>query len=53
MQELDLLISALMENLASRLGSLFPRSETRDRAIRYIKGLFSQCERKNGWHLAE
>ena len=53
MQELDLPISALLENLASRLGPLFPRSETRDRAIRYIKGLLSQCERKNGWHLAE
>lgn len=53
MQELDLPISALLENLASRLGQLFPRSETRDRAIRYIKGLLSQCERKNGWHLAE
>lgn len=53
MQELDLPISALLENLTSRLGPLFPRSETRDRAIRYIKGLLSQCERKNGWHLAE
>lgn len=53
MQELDFPISALLDDLAARLGPLFPRSETRDRAVRYIKGLLSQCERKNGWHLAE
>lgn len=39
--------------MASRLGTLFPRSETRERAMAYIKGLLSQCERKNGWQLAE
>lgn len=53
MQELDLSVSALMDDLAARLGPLFPRSETRDRALRYIQGLLSQCERKNSWHLAE
>ncbi|WP_423841450.1 hypothetical protein [Vreelandella sedimenti] len=53
MQELDFPISALLDDLAARLDPLFPRSETRDRAVRYIKGLLSQCERKNGWHLAE
>ncbi len=41
------------EAMASRVGTLFPRSETRERAMAYIKGLLSQCERKNGWQLAE
>ncbi len=53
MQELDLSVSALLDDLAERLGPLFPRSETRARALRYIQGLLSQCERKNSWHLAE
>lgn len=53
MQELDFPLSTVLNDLAARLGPLFPRSETRDRALRYIKGLLSQCERKNGWHLAE
>lgn len=53
MHELCLPISALMDDLAARLGPLFPRSKTRDCAVRCIKGLLSQCERKNGWHLAE
>ncbi|NAW14026.1 hypothetical protein GRB80_14400 [Halomonas sp. D1-1] len=52
MQELDLSVSALLDDLAERLGPLFPRSETRDRALRYLQGLLSQCERKNSWHLA-
>ena len=47
MQELDLSVSALMDDLAARIGPLFPRSETRDRALRYIQGLLSQCEHKN------
>ncbi len=42
-----------LDGLADRLGPLFPRSETRDRALRYLQGLLSQCERKYGWHLAE
>ncbi len=53
MQELDLSVSALLDDLADRLGPLFPGSETRDRALRYLQGLLSQCERKNSWHLAE
>lgn len=53
MQAQDLSVSALFDDLAARLGPLFPRSETRERALRYLQGLLSQCERKNGWHLAE
>nr|WP_087720737.1 hypothetical protein [Salinicola salarius] len=43
----------MLRRYASRLGTLFPRSETRERAIAYIKGPLRQCERKNGWQLAE
>ncbi|GEN29665.1 hypothetical protein HVA01_33110 [Halovibrio variabilis] len=53
MQEVDLSVSALLDDLTKRSGLLFLRSETRDRALRYIQGLLSQCERKNSWHLAE
>ena len=53
MQPQDLSVSALFNGLAERLGPLFPRSETRDRALCYVQGLLSHCERKNGWHLAE
>lgn len=53
MQELDLSVLTLLDDLAARLGTLFSRSETPDRALRYLQGLLSQCERKNSWHLAE
>lgn len=36
-----------------RLGSLFKRSEPRQRSLAYLKGLLSAVERKNGWQLAE
>lgn len=36
-----------------RIGRHFARSEPRDRAIGYIRGLLSDAERKNGWHPAE
>ena len=41
------------DDMTSRLGTLFSRSETRERAMAYLKGLLGQCERKNGWQLAE
>ncbi len=53
MQAQDFSVSTLLDDVADRLGPLFPRSETRDSALRYLQGLLSQCERKNGWHLAE
>ncbi|HUX88207.1 MAG TPA: IS701 family transposase, partial [Chloroflexota bacterium] len=31
----------------------FARSEPRQRALAYLKGLLSPIERKNGWQLAE
>src|SRR6476646_431932 len=39
--------------LSARLGRYFARSEPRQRAIGYVRGLLSDTERKNGWQLAE
>ena len=39
--------------LGSRIGRRFERSEPRERAIAYLKGLMSDVHRKNGWQLAE
>jgi SRSO17 transposase len=35
------------------IAGLFARSETRVRSLAYLQGLLSNCERKNGWQLAE
>lgn len=42
-----------LEVVHERLGSLFKRSEPRQRSLAYLKGLLSTVERKNGWQLAE
>ncbi len=39
--------------LRTRLSKRFARSEPRERAIAYLKGLMSDVPRKNGWQLAE
>jgi SRSO17 transposase len=39
--------------IAERIGTRFPRSEPRERATAYLRGLISPIERKNGWQLAE
>lgn len=39
--------------LGSQIGQRFERSEPRERAIAYLKGLMSDVQRKNGWQLAE
>ena len=39
--------------VGEHLGKHFARSEPRRRAVRYIQGLVSDTERKNGWQLAE
>jgi len=36
-----------------RIGSVFARSEARERALAYLAGLLSPAERKNSWQLAE
>lgn len=42
-----------LKDLGSRIGQRFERSEPRERAIAYLKGLMSDVQRKNGWQLAE
>jgi len=42
-----------LDHLAERMGHLFARSETRQRARAYLQGLLSLAQRKNGWQLAE
>lgn len=42
-----------VETVGQRIGSCFSRSELRRRATRYLQGLISRIERKNGWQLAE
>jgi len=39
--------------VGERLGPRFGRSEPRQRALGYVRGLLSDTERKNGWQLAE
>src|SRR4029078_11974019 len=39
--------------VGKRIGRHFARSEPRQRAVRYVRGLLSDTERKNGWQLAE
>ena len=42
-----------IEAVGVRIGGRFVRSEPRQRAIGYVRGLLSGTERKNGWQLAE
>lgn len=49
MQTADTVIADHIDALVEQLGPLFPRPETRTRAMGYIKGLLGPCERKNGW----
>lgn len=42
-----------LEEASRRIAPCFGRSETRARSRRYLAGLLSTTERKNGWQLAE
>jgi SRSO17 transposase len=42
-----------VSGVTERIGSCFFRREQRDHAGRYLRGLISRVERKNGWQLAE
>src|SRR6266581_8833676 len=44
---------AAFEEVCERIGPVFARPETRERAQAYLRGLLSPVERKNGWQLAE
>lgn len=41
------------EAFHARFGHLFARSETREQAKKYLRGLLAPVERKNGWQVAE
>lgn len=45
--------NAVAAEAYERMAPHFARSETRARAWRYVQGLLSATERKNGWQLAE
>ena len=42
-----------LENVAQRIQARFARTEAREQARDYLRGLLSGVERKNGWQLAE
>src|SRR5215207_417787 len=42
-----------LEAVGDRLSDHFARSEVRQRAQDYLRGLLSEAERKNSWQLAE
>lgn len=54
-QELAVIRSwgAALAEVENRIGQQFARSEARNRAMGYLRGLMSQLERKNSWQLAE
>ena len=45
--------SAAFAEMCQRISLCFGRSETRQRAQAYLRGLLSPVKRKNGWQLAE
>ncbi len=45
--------AAELDAVAEKLAGRFERAEPRQRALRYLTGLLSTAERKNGWQLAE
>jgi SRSO17 transposase len=42
-----------LQEVAELIGERFSRSEARERALTYLRGLLSPVERKNSWQLAE
>ena len=45
--------AAELDEVPCTLAPRFERAEPRQRALRYLTGLLSATERKNGWQLAE
>jgi SRSO17 transposase len=45
--------AAYMSDIERRLAPYFERTEPRQRAMTYLRGLLSPAERKNSWQLAE
>ncbi|WP_259253908.1 IS701 family transposase [Salinibacter ruber] len=42
-----------LTEMHGRIASRFTRSEPRERALGYLRGLLSEVKRKNGWQMAE
>jgi hypothetical protein len=42
-----------LQEVKELIGDRFSRSEARERALTYLRGLMSPAERKNGWQLAD
>jgi SRSO17 transposase len=53
MPETTLDLTAPIDDVYRRIAPCFGRSETPARSRRYVAGLLSTTERKNGWQLAE
>lgn len=45
--------AAGLEEVHARIAARFARSEPRERALAYVRGLLAPVERKNSWTLAE
>ncbi|WP_233220951.1 IS701 family transposase [Chlorogloea sp. CCALA 695] len=45
--------AAQLEEVHTRIAHRFARAEPRQRVLAYLKGLLSNCQRKNGWQMAE
>lgn len=45
--------AAQLEEVHTRIAHRFARAEPRQRVLAYLKGLLSNCNRKNSWQLAE
>jgi SRSO17 transposase len=43
---------AYLADIARRLAPYCARSESRQRALAYLRGVLSSAERKNSWHVA-
>jgi SRSO17 transposase len=41
------------EAFHARFADLFERSESREQARKYLRGLLTEAERKNSWQMAE
>lgn len=45
--------ASVLSEIENRIGQHFARSEAREQAMSYLRGLISPVERKNSWQLAE
>lgn len=45
--------AAQLKEVHARIARRFARAEPKQRVLAYLKGLLSNCTRKNGWQLAE